>query len=145
MTTTVGGELILLDEELDELPLQPLAEDIAALHAGSLRVALTSFDDIAKRRSKRHARWTLIGALVAWLDSGPVIAIDLEQLQELGMTLEQAFAHELAHLIDPRFNERGHEGREEWANRVGPLLLATEPTTIVEALELAELFAGDLT
>ena len=115
------------NEEARRLPLLKLAGDASAL-----------FDGLIVSVSRLPVPG--LGAVVSWGTNGDaaVIIIDPQQCAELGFTIEDAFAHELAHLIDPRYVVNTVDERESWAKRVGPLLLADAPETVADALALAD-------
>ena len=65
---------------------------------------------------------------------GNVIALDPATIMD-GHTIDTVFAHEVAHALDPAFVGDGNaavDRREHFANRLGPLLLDTQPQSLDE-------------
>lgn len=120
------GHLDLVNPAAAELQLLPLAADVAERVVGGWLTVTVDTLPVPG-----------LGAIVDW--SRPdhaVVIIDPEQCAELGDTADGGFAHELAHLLDPRFAYASHDDKEAWANALGPLLLARQPATVGEALRI---------
>lgn len=124
--------LYLLDERARALPLLDLAADLALLQPGRRLVV---------RVESGLLPVDGLGAVVWPTRKGTAIIIDPSQCEELGSTVANAFAHELAHLLEP---ERWPEPtRERFANALGPTLLADEPASCAAAAPLvAAVMAG---
>lgn len=115
VVTNIGLPLTVVS--IDDLPLAPLARDIAALHGG-LEVAFCELPKVT-------------GGGVAWPRDGFAgILLDPVLLNANGDTIEEAYAHELAHLLDlPLLSQ-------DDANALAPLLLLRRPPTRIDALGL---------
>jgi hypothetical protein len=123
--TAPGG--LVVDPALPPLPLMDLARDIAAQYPGGLVMSV----------GRLHS----LHGLSAEEAGTAVVVIDLEAIAaSRKRKVEETAAHELAHFLDPRRRSPewalDHEEQERFANTLGPLLLAREPSSVAECAPL---------
>lgn len=113
-------QTLLVDLELPELPLMPLAAELG--RRGGMEVRACSLPPgIPGAISYQHRR----------------IELDVAQA---GEELAQVWAHELSHWLDPwSYTDHDEEQMERYADDLGALLLRHQPATLAEVAPLADL------
>lgn len=142
-TPTTGEEhlpqpgRLTLEPGAESLPLRRLSHDVVR-RRGSLVVAL--------RQLPMATGGGVMVPAVGQVELS-IILLDPDVARRLGHTLEEVYAHELAHIIDPATataRPGTREQRELYANVLGALLLIERPTTLAEARVLHRRWASRL-
>lgn len=108
-----SGDLFVGDE-LSWLPLLDLAADVARQQGG---LAVVPVGDLPGRYGEYDS-----GARTVYLLA-----------QRSPGDLQVTWAHELSHVVDPKLQARPWDRREDFADRLGPVLLARRPMSLAEA------------